>query len=370
MINPKEFFRFNATTREKKPTTTRGRTPVRTPIDDYPLKPENIAIVSDRILAPDAPTVAPLTPRPDVAVEPKPRRIGTKTRIALAGLALLETGGAIANEQFNEQPIGTQTVIQDLAWPWNLGKSAVEDIQRLFQGKTSSPEASVFDPQADKQTVKAGVNTIAVSETELKKAYEAQSAQNRDGRPTVVFPLKFTADGQRVDYEYQKPLSPFTDGTVIEFPGTIKTNLDKGMEIVVPAENAEVFQFQPQIIDGKQYFVGLWIKFQQNGETYAFGVSGADVRTFIPIGEVVNAPLVPVNKGGTLLLADAKNGLKLPVGMPVARVDRNTILEEGFNFSRYNPNNPHINARWESIRPNFVTDNSTGQLKLILPQNK
>ena len=32
-----------------------------------------------------------------------------------------------------------ETIKNDLAWPWNLGKSVVEDVQRLFEKKSNIP---------------------------------------------------------------------------------------------------------------------------------------------------------------------------------------------------------------------------------------
>lgn len=316
---------------------------------------------------------------PEVKRRPEKRYIQPGRKALYARLvgtlaALAATAGPAVNHQINDEtqvnlPAITRDISSIPGFYWNLGKSAVKDIQGLFNKEIPVP--TTFDINASKSSIEAGVNAVVVSKTELKKAYEEQSAQNTDGRPTVVFPVKFTASGQRIDYEYQERFLAGTDSQTgkpvyMERPGTIIAHFSVGEEIAIPAENAEVFQFPPQIIGGKEYFVGLWIKFQQNGETYAFGISGQDVRTFIPLGEAASAPLVPTNEGGTLLFSEAKNGLKLPLGTPVARVNINPILNSGFSFSRYNPNNPHVNARWESIKPNFVTDNSMEQTKLLI----
>lgn len=294
----------------------------------------------------------------------KPSKIGKKTRIALAGLAAVgavETTGAVFNEQINKKPLSISTIGEDVMWSVNI-------LTDLLNPKVIP---STFNPDSDMGIVKAGVNATSVASTEiLRNAYLEQVTQNNDGHPTIVFPATFTTDGKIINYEYQQPLLVGTDSKTgepvyLDRPGTIRVHFDVGEEIIIPAENSEVFQFPPQIIGGKEYFVGLWIKFQQNGETYAFGISAADVRTFTAIGEAINAPKVPVNKGGTLLLNEAKDGLKLSLGTPVARVNINTdpnLGFTGFSLSRFNPET----QRWESIRPNFVTDGPDGQKKLLV----
>ncbi len=318
----------------------------------------------------EAPPEAPRPPIrlvPSVEPPPKKRGLGKKARIALAGLATLgvvETAGAVYTEQTNNLPVDALTLIQDVAWPKTLLENTLLKEKAL----------SFFDPTANRSIIEVGINTVTVSDEDLKKAYREQVEKNKQG-PTILFPVKFTENGQRVNYEHSKQEqflvgkdSQTGEPVYMERPSTIHAHFDVGEEIPVPAENAEVFQFPPRVIDGIRHFVGLWIKFQQNGETFAFGISGQDVRTFIPLGEAANAPIVPTNEGGTLLLSEARNGLKLPLGTPVARVNIDTNLNSGFSLSRYNPNNPHVNARWESVKPNFVTDNSTGQTRLMLPQ--
>ena len=309
-----------------------------------------------------APSLTPVNPdRP-----PKKRGIGRKIgRIVgygVSGLIAVEAVGALYTEYTNNVPLSADipTLIQDVAWPKTL-------LDNTLLKEKALP---AFDITANRGIAEAGTNTISGSKDSLKKAYEEQVDKNKDSKnPTVLFPVKFAQNGQRAGYRYAKPSSPFTDGTVIEFPGSISLKLDKGAEILVMAENAEVFQYKPAIIGGKEYFVGLWIKFQQNGEIYGFGISSADVRTFIPSQEIAGAPIVPNREQGGLDLSGAKNGLKLPLGTPVARINyitNVTDMNAGMNFKRYN----RETGRWEEIRPNFVTDNSSGQVKLLVSSSQ
>jgi len=315
------------------------------------------------VTRPDA-TPSPTPVNPDRP--PKKRGIGRKIgKIAGYGLAVLtatEVVGAVYTEYTNNVPLSADipTLIQDFAWPKTLLDNT------LFKEKA----LPAFDPAANSAVVEAGANTVYAPTDTLKRAYEEQADGNKGSKnPTVLFPVQFTQNGQRAGYRYAKPSSPFTDGTVIEFPGSISLKLDKGAEILVMAENAEVFQYKPAIIGGKEYFVGLWIKFQQNGEIYGFGISSADVRTFIPSQEIAGAPIVPNREQGGLDLSGAKNGLKLPLGTPVARINyitNVTDMNAGMNFKRYN----RETGRWEEIRPNFVTDNSSGQVKLLVSSSQ
>lgn len=300
---------------------------------------------------------------------PQPELPMDKPVPSLPGLKRRREGQGLSDRLRNTIIVGGSLVVLGGAAAYVASQDIPGQIAEWFTSEAPTPTA--FDSSVNKSSVENGINAVTVLKTDLLKEYVEQSAQNKDSKnPTAIFPVIFTAPGQRVDYEYQKPFIAGTDSqtgqpVTIEKPGTIHAKFNKGEEIPVPVENAEIFQFPPRIIDGKQYFVGVWMKFQQNGETFAFGISADDVRTFIPIGEVVNAPLVPVNEGGTLLFSNAKNGLKLPFTTPVIRVNIETNLSSGFSFSRYNPET----GRWESKRPNFVTDKSTGQSKLMLPQN-
>lgn len=338
---------------------------------------ENLGLRILRIGAPSKErSVAPVLPKPDTkpAFAPEPEKPPTKkrgldkiTKRALASLMMLgavtEGTGAVITELTNNVPLSADvpTLIQDFAWPKTL-------LDKTLFKEEALP---VFDPAANSGVVEAGTNTVAGFNDSLKRKYEEQVDKNKDSKsPTVLFPVKFAQNGQRAGYKYAKPSTIGTDSqtgqpVTQEFPGSISLKLDKGVEILVMAEDAEVFQYKPLIIDGKEYFVGLWIKFQQNGEIYGFGISSADVRTFTSIGDASNAPIVPSFPQGGLDLSGAKNGLKLPLGISVARIDYVTYVTDmnaGMNFKRYN----RETGRWEQIRPNFVTDNSSGQVKLLV----
>lgn len=306
------------------------------------------------------PVSAPDRPRVEVKKPVKGKGL-TGVRLFLGGLAALgavETGGAVYTEYTNNVPLSADipTLIQDVVWPKTL-------LDNTILKEKALPN---FDSTADRGIVEAGINTVAVSNDVLKNAYEEQVAQNKDsGRPTVLFPIAFTASGQRVGYEYQKPITPLVDSVTgkpitIESPGGIDVMLTKGDAIVVPAENTQIFQSPKANIDGTEYFTGMFMRFEQNGRQFAFAIGGGDVRTFTAQNGVTNAPVIPQTNNWK---DDAKNGLILPLGTSAATVNFNPNVPTYINFTVKNPET----GRWESIKPIFVTDNSTGQVKLLIP---
>jgi len=88
--------------------------------------------------------------------------IGRKLRnIGLTTLAIataIEGAGAVATELTNNVPMTGETIKADLAWPWNLGKSATADIQKILE---KQPEGIYNFP--DKGTLNAA-NSIVITD--------------------------------------------------------------------------------------------------------------------------------------------------------------------------------------------------------------
>jgi hypothetical protein len=59
-----------------------------------------------------------------------------KAALVVLAAASIEGVGAGITEKTNKVPMTGETIKADLAWPWNLGKSVVEDVQRLFEKKS------------------------------------------------------------------------------------------------------------------------------------------------------------------------------------------------------------------------------------------
>lgn len=123
--------------------------------------------------------------------------LGTKARLALATL-IVYAGGAIINEQFNDMPFSPHSVIvSDAIWPWNLGKSAVEDLQRVFNKEAVVP--STFDNKAGKATFgENNITRITPQEAQAKSLLEPKVTVDNKGTVIVttllpgIFPLVIT----------------------------------------------------------------------------------------------------------------------------------------------------------------------------------
>jgi hypothetical protein len=288
--------------------------------------------------------------------------------VVLGSLLALEGAGATFTELTDKEPF-----LKNPAYTTQLGfiqKAGYDILHPLvwiknLQTENISPE---FNANAKQGIIAEGINTISVSQEELTQLYKDQSAKNKDN-PTVVYPVAFTADGQRTDYKYLDPIKQTDSATgqvfYLEKPGSINVGITKSEALIVPSDNAEIFQFKPITLNGKEYFIGVFIKWEQNGQMYGLRIGAStDVRTLNPLENIKNAPFVPTNEAGTLLLSEAKDGKKLPLGTAICKVDLSNPNVK-LNFDKYNPEN----GRWESIKPIFVTDNSDGQKKLVLPQN-
>lgn len=345
-----------------------------------------IALPLPKPISPDTDTRGKPT-RQRKPQETKGRRILRNIGFSVLGVvAIAEIAGALYVEYDDPKPTSVHTILdEDLQWPLDLAFSKLRpakpepishpiSISSPDDGNTNTaiespakkPEtiSSAFDPKADKGTIGIGDNLIPAMPDVIREAYREQLEKNTKG-PTVVFPVKFTAPRQTIDYEYQKPFSPGKDSltgepVTFERPGSIKVLLNKGQEIIIPAENAQIFQLKPSTIDDQKYFAGFFIKWEQDGEIYTLNIVGVDARTLKPLGDAVNAPVVTD-------LKQAENGLKLPFGTPVAIVDFERFYDDPYNvhlnFNKFNPET----QRRKSIRPNFVTDDSDGQTKLLSP---
>lgn len=317
------------------------------------------------VSVPDRRTGAPPVDRPKPKKEKDTRKSPhTLRKIILGTASAILVPSAVAAGQHhieNEVPLSPAGITQDiLAIPgqvagWFNSESEVPEV----------PTSPIFDPNAKNVTIEIGVNTSVVSQEALKTAYENQVSQNMDG-PTVIFPVRSTAAGQRTNYAFDPPITGSKNSqtgqpVTLEFPGRLTLQTSRGTEIVVPAENAEVFQFEPKVVIGTKYFKGVFIKWQENGETFGLRIAASDIRTFKPLGDIANAPVVPTRQQGGLDLSEAKNGLKIPLGTSIASVNIGGA-DIHFNLDEFNP----ATQKWESKRPNFVTVGPDGQEKIVV----
>ena len=293
-------------------------------------------------------TTTPVLPRPDVRSAPAPepgkppktrKQRHTGRNIALAGLALagaVETTGAVITEQTNNQPISAHTIPADLAWPWNLGKSAIEDIQGFFKGKSSSEistKSDVFDPTANKQTVKAGVNAVSITPEKLLSIMQNAIVPGNEVKPpkvNILTPAKLK-EGETLDYSnHIVPLKPI-DAQGIEHPIDIFLGVDyvltnRTTDIPLFVDRAEIFQLPPLIDKGKSYLTGLVLKkTMPDGNPLFFIVeSPDDIRNLEPEESIKNAPIVTEfrNKSSANVpfINDAREGIVVSINRDMVPV--------------------------------------------------
>lgn len=170
--------------------------------------------------------------------------IGKKTRLFLAGLAALgtvETTGAIVNEQINQQPISAHSVVQDLAWPWNLGKSAIEDIRGLFSKNAEQDIEKKFPIKLEQSSF-----TPVTKEEEQKLWENTKTVDLENHTFTIGFPFdQATIDKNpniKMAQQFDAILPPFIDAKKLEQDGVKNleniSGLSQGAEYKITYDDA------------------------------------------------------------------------------------------------------------------------------------
>lgn len=158
------------------------------------------------------------------------QRVHIKTRIALAVLATMavETTGAVITEQTNNQPLSAHTIPVDLVWPWNLTKSAVEDIHGLFKRPTLTLEERfpIVLPQE---------NFSLVTKEEIKNLWQNTKTLDLDNYTfTEGFPFdQATIDRNpnlRMDQQFDGIFPPFIDGSKLKQEGVKNVTYYSGLQ--------------------------------------------------------------------------------------------------------------------------------------------
>ena len=304
---------------------------------------------------------APVFPEPEKPPKTKKFLIQRLAR-AIGAIAIFGGGGlAIQHHVQNQEDIGPRGIVRDIgAIPITFGEDFNWLLQKFGLKVFAENVPDYFDPDAKKGTIEEGVNRITVSQDVLENAYEEKVTENRDsGRPAVVFPVKLKS-GERFGYEYKSPITPFEanpatgERLIIESPGAFGMNLDKGQSIIVPAKNAQIFK-STAVIDGQRYLTSLYMKWEQNGREFAFAFASGHGKKLVPQNGVMNAPDLPTTNNWR---EDTKDGLTLSLGIEVVTSGFDSNLPDNANFSTKDPQT----GRWTSIKPVYVTDNSTQQL--------
>lgn len=325
--------------------------------------PENLRRGIFPIRTPAKETV-PVLPKPDLRGtappgSPESGKLPTKKpliqrlvnnlalRIALAAAAIAEGTGAVITELTNDQPRSAQTIRADLAWPWNLTKSAVEDIKGMFSKDEVPP---FFDNNADHQFLQAGINANPIASTELSSALKGSiKPLEEKSFPQVemLLPVQLNPN-ERVEVSKRwvrsafNPIAEKTDNLVF---GRTITIPKEGTKIIVPVENAEVFQISPYVVNGQSYFNGVLVRFKGPDNTvYELAIETENEVTDLGAMDIIKkAPTIgkdgkyigPIMHKDTLDL----KGLVLPPGTPILISNKDNVVI-AFYLDAYSPTYP------------------------------
>lgn len=243
-------------------------------------------------------------------------------KLALAGLAALgtvETTGAIIQEQINHEPLSATTIPADLMWPWNLGKSAVEDISRVFRKEISVPPT--IDNSANKIVVKTGVNAIPVNTGEIVSLNQGietvKSIVKNEGDFPIVPEIKALLPAQLINQgsveittvygaSYRNPTTGEPMPQFLAYKDIFLVNA-KGTEISAGmlygiGEVKSIMVFRNPPLEGYDvpqtlpYRNDITVRFAtEEGPIFdvKMKASDDDIRQIVPLDIVKNAPILP-----------------------------------------------------------------------------
>ena len=294
-------------------------------------------------------TATPVRPRPEVRPTPalpQPEKPPTKKSLiqrltgSLALRALLATGalGGAGYADYQEIPAVHQAV-----------DSAFLDHLKGFFNK-EVPVTSTFDNNADFQVAQAGINANPIASTELNSALkDSIKPLEEKSYPQVemLLPVQLSPN-ERVEVSKIWVRSAFnlitekTDNLVFGRKITIPK---EGTKIIMPVENAEIFQISPYVVDGQSYFSGVVIRFKGPDDTiYELAVETENEVTDLGAMDIIkNAPTIGKDGKyiGPIMHKDTINlkGLTLPPGTPILISNKDNVVIR-FDLSAYSPTYP------------------------------
>jgi hypothetical protein len=302
----------------------------------------------DRITTLPRPPWETPTPTPEPEKSPEfPERQGRSSKKAfIARLARVLLGGPAVNHHINYEPEITPPAIgRDIAsipgFYWDLGKGAVEDIQRLL-GLKEATVPPTFDNNIEKQIMilKAGVNAIPVTIEEINSmskqggvkepvnkppviidaAYPPTEYIDRiPGEVTALFPVKLKPEiSARISAEYTKNNtveSYDSNGAVVKITKfssypiwqNIELNNAKGAEIsagmlegIGTVKSIMLFRnpypSQQNVPEALPYHNSITVRLTtEEGPIYDVKIQSSDddIRQIVPLDIVKNAPILP-----------------------------------------------------------------------------
>ncbi len=326
------------------------------------------------------PVTAPAAPGTRTAPIPETRQVtGVKDKkkhhivrnvvLGTTGVVTAVSGGlAVQHHIEYGEPLNPQAIERDVAsvpggW-WNLEQSLQNNISNKLGIRTVP---SSFDNNISDIKVQAGVNATPISPEQSLTFFNTEikpvSDPNEIARVDLPFPVKLT-QGDKIVISKEvvsQAYNPFTQKPeTMEFGREI-TIVRSGTEIALNVREAEIFQIAPAIVDGKEYFGGLVMRFTgQDGFQYELTAQDrVDLRQLGPSDVVKDAPSLGENgsyiygyknqektdkkgvivKGGTTILRTATANAKITYEL--RRIDpvSGTSVKVPFDFNLDQNNN-------------------------------
>ena len=233
------------------------------------------------------------------------------------------------------------------------GVAAFEAYQGNIPGIHRSVEEAIpthFDNNADHQLLQAGINANPIASTELNTALkDSIKPLEEKSFPQVemLLPVQLNPN-ERVEiskFWVRSAFNPIAEKTDNLVFGKEITIPKKGDKIIVPVENAEIFQISPYVVDGQSYFNGVLIRFKgPDNMVYELAIKSSNEVTDLGAMDVIkNAPTIGDDEGysGPIMHKDTINlkGLALPPGTPILISSKDNAVIR-FHLAAYSPTYP------------------------------
>ncbi len=158
---------------------------------------------------------------------------------------------------------------------------------RAINEELKKPVSPYFDNKSDLQPVKADINGSPISQ-ELFSSLVKESVKPLDEwaqKVPMLMPIKL--DNSQIILIEKTKYDSFPYDKIIIIP-------NKGTEIIVPVNGAEIFQIEPYMVSDSPMFKGIGVQFfGEDGMRYLLFVNAPeDVRDLMPLDAINNAPTV------------------------------------------------------------------------------
>jgi hypothetical protein len=261
--------------------------------------------------------------------------------VTLAVLLVVEAAAAIATELTNDVPMTGETIKTDLAWPWNIGKSVVEDVQRLFENRsdplygypfkgTITADNSITITNLD--TIK-NISPLPPTPTPKNDVYLLEPVENLDVTSPVEYGMDLAGKGTS---------SPFGELAKQEaIKNNVKSillekNIPAGKVILAPIAGELRYFANDSIPNGT--VGGVEIDFTSpDGTEEIISVAGndiSDILSFTPLIEGIT-PFSGNNKPGDIIYAQVKRGQPIMKSLQAGDIRTESMAQPKIGGSTY-----------------------------------